>query len=255
MGRSGKRPEPSRRSCIATLSKAAERSAQPVCRLRASTRKPARAEKFQNLVGDYSAAIQRLHDLGVMVNASFVFGMDHDDETVFDRTVEWAIGQGIETATFHILTPYPGTASTSASMASGRITTHDWDRYDTRHGLSPGQMTAETLEAGYWRAYRDFYRWGSIFRGAATRETLWASFAIGICWWMEEFRAAVGPGYSDRPGVPLPTSIRNRLGREWKTKSAACWAPTDQSESQSKRHRKEKKKRRGGRDSNPGRSY
>ena len=29
---------------------------------------------------------------------------------VFDRTVEWAIEQGIETATFHILTPYPGTA-------------------------------------------------------------------------------------------------------------------------------------------------
>ena len=30
-------------------------------------------------------------------------------------------------------------------------------------------MRAEELEAGYWRAYRDFYRWGSIFRGAATK--------------------------------------------------------------------------------------
>src|SRR5438045_5643610 len=28
----------------------------------------------------------------------------------------------------------------------------------------------ETLEAGYWRAYRDFYRWGSIFQGAWTKE-------------------------------------------------------------------------------------
>ena len=28
-------------------------------------------------------------------------------------------------------------------------------------------MTIEQLEAGYWRAYRDFYRWGSIWRGAA----------------------------------------------------------------------------------------
>lgn len=44
-----------------------------------------------------------------MINGSFVFGMDDDDETVFDRTVEWAINHGIETATFHILTPYPGT--------------------------------------------------------------------------------------------------------------------------------------------------
>ena len=36
--------------------------------------------------------------------------MDDDDESVFDRTVAWAIEQGIETATFHVLTPYPGTA-------------------------------------------------------------------------------------------------------------------------------------------------
>ncbi len=47
--------------------------------------------KGQNLNRDYRAAIQRLHELGVMVNASFVFGMDEDDETVFERTVEWAI--------------------------------------------------------------------------------------------------------------------------------------------------------------------
>ena len=50
--------------------------------------------KFQNLRRDYSAAIRRLHDLGVMVNGSFVFGMDADDASVFDRTVEWAIEQG-----------------------------------------------------------------------------------------------------------------------------------------------------------------
>jgi hypothetical protein len=33
-------------------------------------------------------------------------------------------------------------------------------------------MSAEALEAGYWRAYRDFYRWGSIFKGASTKDTL-----------------------------------------------------------------------------------
>ena len=54
-----------------------------------------------------------------MVNASFVFGMDDDDETVFERTVDWAVEQGIETATFHILTPYPGTALHDAHAAAG----------------------------------------------------------------------------------------------------------------------------------------
>ena len=65
--------------------------------------------KYQNMRRDYAAAVRRLHDLGVMINGSFVFGMDGDDASVFERTVEWAVTQGIETATFHILTPYPDT--------------------------------------------------------------------------------------------------------------------------------------------------
>ncbi|HKE87569.1 MAG TPA: radical SAM protein, partial [Vicinamibacterales bacterium] len=123
--------------------------------------------KFQNLRRDYTEAIRRLHDLGVMINGSFVFGMDADDASVFERTVAWAIEQGIETATFHILTPYPGTALHKRLTAQGRIMVHDWDLYDTRHTVfQPARMSADELERGYWRAYRDFYRWGSIARGA-----------------------------------------------------------------------------------------
>jgi hypothetical protein len=103
-----------------------------------------------------------------MINGSFVFGMDADDESVFERTVEWAIGQGIETATFHILTPYPGTALYARMAAQGRITTHDWDQYDTRHTVfEPALMSGDALERGYHRAYREFYKWSSILRGAS----------------------------------------------------------------------------------------
>jgi radical SAM superfamily enzyme YgiQ (UPF0313 family) len=119
--------------------------------------------KFQNLGRDYASAIRRLHDLGVMVNASFVFGMDEDDESVFDRTVAWAAGQGIETATFHILTPYPDTPLYAHLARAGRITTQNWDLYDTRHAVFlPRRMTAQALEEGYWRAYRAFYSWPNI---------------------------------------------------------------------------------------------
>ncbi len=125
--------------------------------------------KHQNLRRDYTATIRRLHDLGVMINGSFVFGMDNDDASVFDRTVEWAIEQGIETATFHILTPYPGTALYQRMAASGRMLTGDWDLYDTRHTVfRPARMSPSDLERGYWRAYRTFYRWRSIARAAAS---------------------------------------------------------------------------------------
>src|SRR5262249_62296658 len=67
------------------------------------------SHKYQNLDRDYSAAIRRLHDLGVMVNGSFAYGIDGRDAPVFDRTVEGAVGQGIQTATSPLLTPSPRT--------------------------------------------------------------------------------------------------------------------------------------------------
>lgn len=128
--------------------------------------------KPQNLGRDYTAAIRRLHDLGVMINGSFVFGMDGDDEDVFDRTVDWAVEQGIETATFHILTPYPGTALFDRMNAAGRILHRNWDLYDTRHVVyRPSRLSADALEAGYWRAYRRFYEWNAIARGAWAKPT------------------------------------------------------------------------------------
>jgi len=127
--------------------------------------------KYQNLNRDYSAAIKRLHDLGVMVNASFVFGMDEDDESVFDRTVEWAIKQGIETATFHILTPYPSTALYKRIVEEGRLISMDWNLFDTRHTVfKPKLLSPESLEAGYWHAYREFYRWKNIFRSSQVHD-------------------------------------------------------------------------------------
>jgi radical SAM superfamily enzyme YgiQ (UPF0313 family) len=126
--------------------------------------------KYQNIRRDYGEAVRRLHDHGVMVNGSFVFGMDDDDTSVFDRTVEWAIKEGIETATFHILTPYPGTALYQRMAAQNRLLHHDWNRYDTRHVVfRPARLTPTQLEDGYWKAYRDFYRWGSIFQSASTK--------------------------------------------------------------------------------------
>lgn len=125
------------------------------------------ANKTQNLRQDYARAIQRLHDLGVAINGSFVFGLDDDREDVFASTVDWAVQMGLTTCTFHIATPYPGTAFHQRIEAEGRILHRDWRRYDTRHAVyTPRGMSIEQLESGYWRAYRDFYRWSNIARAA-----------------------------------------------------------------------------------------
>ncbi len=127
--------------------------------------------KRQNLGRDYSAVTSRLHSLGIMINGSFVFGMDDDDEDVFRRTVDWAIANGITTSTFHIQTPYPGTGLHRRLEQEGRIVTDNWDLYDTRHVVyRPARLHPQRLKEGYDWAYEEFYRWTSIAR---------ASFAHG----------------------------------------------------------------------------
>ena len=132
----------------------------------------AQASKLHNIGRDYAAAVRRAHELGVMVNGSFVFGLDDDGPDVFARTVGWAVEQGIETATFHIATPYPSTPYHEQIASQGRLLHRDWSRYDTRHAVfRPARMSPEQLEEGYWGAYRDFYSWANIARGSGAHDT------------------------------------------------------------------------------------
>jgi radical SAM superfamily enzyme YgiQ (UPF0313 family) len=131
------------------------------------------SSKRQNLNRDYGAVTARLHALGIMINGSFVFGMDDDGPDVFARTVDWAITQGVTTATFHVQTPYPGTGLHARLEQQRRIVTRNWDIYDTRHAVYvPARMTARELEEGYHRAYRDFYTWSAIARASLAHGSL-----------------------------------------------------------------------------------
>jgi radical SAM superfamily enzyme YgiQ (UPF0313 family) len=131
------------------------------------------SNKRQNLGRDYKAVTDRLHSLGIMINGSFVFGMDDDTEDVFRRTVDWAIEHGITTATFHIQTPYPGTRLYARMVSQGRIVSSNWDLYDTRHVVyRPARITPERLKHGYDWASREFYRWNSIARASLCHSIL-----------------------------------------------------------------------------------
>jgi len=131
------------------------------------------SNKKQNLARDYSQVARRLSDLGIMINGSFVFGMDDDSPDVFARTVDWAVDNGVTTSTFHIMTPYPGTALYRDLAEQGRITSSDWDRFDTRQVVfKPAGMSAETLKLGYDQAYRSFYSWRNIARAASSHGAL-----------------------------------------------------------------------------------
>lgn len=125
------------------------------------------SNKSQNLKQNYEAAAQRLNALGIMINGSFVFGLDNDSRDVFKRTVDWGIENSITTATYHILTPYPGTRLYENMERAGRISTNNWDLYDTRNVVyRPAKLSSTELEAGYQWAYKEFYSWNNIFKAS-----------------------------------------------------------------------------------------
>src|SRR3984893_12386385 len=120
------------------------------------------SNKKQNLGKDYHEAVKRLHGLGIMINGSFVFGLDCDDKDVFKRTVDWAVNCGLTTATFHILTPYPGTRLFQTMEKEDRILHRNWDQYDTRQVVFKTKgLSAIQLKKGYDWAYSSFYSWNN----------------------------------------------------------------------------------------------
>jgi radical SAM superfamily enzyme YgiQ (UPF0313 family) len=125
------------------------------------------SNKKQNLEKDYVKAVNRLHALGIMINGSFVFGLDEDDKDVFKRTVDWGVKNSITTSTFHVLTPYPGTKLFKDMEQQGRILTRNWDLYDTRNVVyQTVNLTAEELKNGYDWAYKEFYSWSKILKAS-----------------------------------------------------------------------------------------
>ena len=125
------------------------------------------SNKKQNLEKDYIKAVNRLHSLGIMINGSFVFGLDEDEKDVFKRTVDWGVRNAITTSTYHVLTPYPGTRLFQDMEQQGRILTKNWDLYDTRNVVyQTRNLTAEELKNGYDWAYKEFYSWSNILRSS-----------------------------------------------------------------------------------------
>jgi radical SAM superfamily enzyme YgiQ (UPF0313 family) len=121
--------------------------------------------KLVNHPQEYLEVAQRLHDHGIGIDASFVFGLDADDEGVFDRTLEFVEQARIEVAYYSILTPYPGTRLHRRLSEERRLLTQDWSLYDTSHVVyRPRSLTPDQLLAGYYRVLKESFSLGSIWR-------------------------------------------------------------------------------------------
>ena len=109
-------------------------------------------------VKEYSQAIKNIHDYGMAVIGSFMFGFDSDTKDVFDETLKTIKELKIDVADFCILTPVVGTPVFNKFENEGRILTKDWSKYDMKNVVfKPKNMTPEELLQGVKRMYIEFY--------------------------------------------------------------------------------------------------
>jgi radical SAM superfamily enzyme YgiQ (UPF0313 family) len=118
-----------------------------------------------NNVEKFRQSLALIREAGIKVFGSFIFGLDHDDRSVFDETVQFCVENRIEGANFYIFTPLPFTNIFDKMEEEDRILHRNWSKYDMNHVVfKPMKMTPEELLEGYLGAYRSFYSFGSIIK-------------------------------------------------------------------------------------------
>jgi radical SAM superfamily enzyme YgiQ (UPF0313 family) len=120
--------------------------------------------KTSGSIQDYSQSIKAFRDAGIFLQASLVFGFDDDDKSIFERTLNFLVKNKVSSATFNILTPYPGTAVYERFKSEGRLLSQNWQDYNHRTIVfRPKKLTPEELSEGFIWLGKNFYNKTSIF--------------------------------------------------------------------------------------------
>jgi len=109
-------------------------------------------------LSNYEEAISRIHQNGLNIWASFMFGGDSDDVTVFNNTLQFVIRNNIYSGSFTIVTPLPGTKLYKQMVSQNRILDYSWSRYTFWDVVfQPKNMSADQLARGVAWVYSNFY--------------------------------------------------------------------------------------------------
>lgn len=111
-----------------------------------------------NQLENYERSIERIHENGLNIWGSFMFGGDNDDESVFEETLQFTLRNGLYSGSFTILTPLPGTPIFRQFQRENRIIDYDWSRYTFWDVVfKPTHIQPKDLALGVAWVYNNFY--------------------------------------------------------------------------------------------------
>lgn len=108
-------------------------------------------------VDEIKQRIKKLHDYGIIVDSAMMFGFDEHDETIFKRSLDFALDVGIDVCEPVVQIPFPGTKLFDNMEKENRILTYDWSRYNgTDVVFKPKKLTTKQILDGQEKFYYEF---------------------------------------------------------------------------------------------------
>ncbi|MDP8222470.1 MAG: cobalamin-dependent protein [Candidatus Lernaella stagnicola] len=127
----------------------------------------AESAKWHNEVDKYADAMAEFHRRGIFVEGGLMFGFDHDEPDVFERTMKFVDNIRLDVAQVAFVTPMPGTVLFDRMQEEGRITDTNWAHYDCNHVVfRPTRMSALELMNGVEWFREKYYSLTEIARRA-----------------------------------------------------------------------------------------
>ena len=142
-------------------------------------------KSFNYALGERDELVKRIHDAGIGIYATFVFGYDNDDERTIHDALEFAKKHNFYTAAFNHLLPFPNTALYDRLKAQDRLIYDKWwlaDGYNYGElAFHPKRVTAEKMSRLCRDARKEFSAPKTVMsRGFAslgrTSPLLWGLF-------------------------------------------------------------------------------
>ncbi len=104
--------------------------------------------------------VQRIHDAGIGIYATFVFGYDEDDEGTVEQALRFSEKHRFYTAAFNHLLPFPGTELYERLKAQNRLLFDKWwlqDNYNYGElSFMPKKLSPQALSLACLNARREF---------------------------------------------------------------------------------------------------
>ncbi|MCP5105028.1 MAG: radical SAM protein, partial [bacterium] len=125
-------------------------------------------KKWMTKLGERDTLVQKIHDHGINIYATFVFGYDNDTPDTFKMAVDFSMKHRLFFAAFNHLLPWPGTPLYQRLEKENKLVLPKWWLEESaKYGdyfFSTERMSHEELRDGCHSARREFFLYSNIFK-------------------------------------------------------------------------------------------